>query len=79
MRSIASRVALVLTGVVLTAMMIVLATCRPDDCGRVDFPKRAAAAVVAAGPTPTLAPPQKVVFLRVESDKPDIQVGWAEN
>jgi hypothetical protein len=26
-----------------------------------------------------LAPPQNVVFVQVESDKPDIQIQWAEN
>jgi hypothetical protein len=79
MTSIASRLALIVTGVILMALMAVLASSRSDDCGTVDMPKRLANAAAENGPTPTLAPPQKFVFLRVESDKPDIQVGWAEN
>jgi hypothetical protein len=28
---------------------------------------------------PTLAPPQNVVFVRVEADKQGLEIGWAEN
>jgi hypothetical protein len=40
---------------------------------------RSDAATVADAPAPTLAPPLKVVFVRVEADKSDLEVGWAEN
>ena len=71
---------MVLTGAILLAMTAVLATSRPEDCGPLDIPRpHVESAASASAPTPTLAPPQNLVFVRVESDKPDIQVGWAEN
>ena len=80
MRSITSRLALILTGVTLAATMVVLATSRPEYCGPLDIPRpRAEAATSASASTPTPAPPQNLVFVRVESDKPDIEIGWAEN
>jgi hypothetical protein len=78
-KPIASRFALILTGTILLATMVVLATSRPEDCDPVDIPPPHVKATAADAPTPTLAPPQTLVFVRVESDKPDIQVGWAEN
>ena len=61
-------------------MTIALATSQPEYCGPLDGPRpHVAAAASADARTPTPAPPQNLVFVRVESDKPDIQVGWADN
>jgi hypothetical protein len=80
MKLIASRFALALAGMILITMTVALATSRPDDCGLLTCPRPHATATATAGaPTPTLAPSQNLVFVRVESDKPDIQIGWAEN
>jgi hypothetical protein len=80
MRSITSRLALILTGAILLAMMAILATSRPEYCGPIDIPPpHAEAATSASACTPTLAPRQSLVVVQVESDKPDIQVTWAEN
>ena len=78
MKPIASRFALVLAGMILIAMTVTLATSQPEDCGLLDSPRpHVSAAAVAAAPTPTPAPPQNLVFVHVESDKPDIQVSWS--
>jgi hypothetical protein len=79
MKPIASRLALVLSDMILLAVLVVLATGHSEDCSPPVIPASPASAVAAAGtPTPTLAPQHRLVFVRVESDKPDIQVGWAE-
>ena len=81
MKRITSRISLILTGAILLATVPVLMTIhRPDDCRPPDVLKpHTVAAATADAPTPTLAPPLKVVFVRVEADKSDIEVGWAEN
>ena len=80
MRPITSRFALVLAGMILIAMTVALATSRPEDCGLLDGPSpRVNTAAAADARTPTPAPPQNVVFVRIESDKPDIRVSWAKN
>ena len=80
MRRITSQLALVLAGTILFAAISLLAASRPEDCSPLDMPKPHVAAVASANAaTPTLAPPQNLVFVKVESDKPDIQVGWADN
>jgi hypothetical protein len=80
MRSITSRFALILTVAILSATMVMLATSRPEYCGPIDIPRsHAEAATSASLCTPTLAPRQNLVVVQVESDRPDIQIGWAEN
>jgi hypothetical protein len=80
MKSITSRVPLILTGTVLLAAMILLATSRLEYCGQSEALQPQINAVVAAeSHWPTLAPPQQVVFVRVETDKSDLEIGWAEN
>jgi hypothetical protein len=75
-----SRISLVLAGAILLAAGVALTTVRPpEDCRPPEIVKSHAIATAADAPTPTLAPPQKVVFVRVEADKSDIEVGWAEN
>ena len=78
MKPIASQFALVLAGVILIAMMVALATGQPDDCGLISCPRPHVTATAAGAPSPTLAPPQNLVFVHVESDKPDIQVSWSD-
>jgi hypothetical protein len=80
MKSIVRHVPLVLTAVVLLVGTMLLAAGRLEYCGQ-PVALRPSVAVAAGAPagTPTLAPPQKVVVVRVEADKPDVEVGWAEN
>jgi hypothetical protein len=81
MKSFASRVSLVVTGVVLLSVALALANvhraeeCRPSDC----LAPRTPSVAMAGSPAPTLAPPQKVVMVQIETDKSDIEVSWAEN
>jgi hypothetical protein len=64
---------------VLILAMSVAATDRLEYCGQ---PKalrpRIDVACTADNRGPTLAPAQKVVFVRVEADGPSLEVGWAE-
>ena len=80
MKFIASRTCLVLTAIVLLAAMGLLVNARLQYCGQSE-PLRPQTDFVAAAETcrPTLAPPQKVVFVRVEADKPGLEISWAEN
>jgi hypothetical protein len=80
MTSIPSRVALVLAGVLVPALLMALSVSRPEYCSVVDIHgSHATVATPAAGPTPTLAPRQSLVVVQVESDRPDIKIGWADN
>jgi hypothetical protein len=80
MTSIPSRVALVLGGILVPALLTALSASRPEYCSLVDTSRpHAAAATSAVGPTPTLAPQQSLVVVQVESDRPDIKIGWADN
>jgi hypothetical protein len=80
MTSIPSRVALVLAGMLVSALLTALSVSRPEYCSAVDVCRsHATAATPAAGPTPTLAPRQNLVVVQVESDRPDIKIGWADN
>jgi hypothetical protein len=80
MKSIASRVPLILTAIVLVSAAVLLATSRLEYCGQPESLRPRVEAVVAEKTQwPTLAPPQKMVFIRVETDKPDLEIGWAKN
>jgi hypothetical protein len=80
MKSISSRVALVLAGAIVPTVLVVLAVGQPDYCGPVDACRLHTEATTSASAcTPTLAPPQSVVVVQVEADKPDLKIGWAEN
>jgi hypothetical protein len=80
MRSIASRIPLILTAVVLFSTAVLLGTSRLEYCGQPEALQPRVEAVVAAKTLrPTLAPPKNVVFIQVETDKPDLEVGWANN
>jgi hypothetical protein len=78
MRMNVCRISFLLTGVVLSVAMVFLATSRPEYCGQPTSLKPQSQTASAA-PSPTLAPPQKVVVVCVEADKPDIEVSWATN
>ncbi len=80
MKSIAVRVPLILTALVLLSAAVLLASSRLEYCGQPEALQPRVEAVVAVKTQwPTLAPPQKMVFIRVETDKPDLEVGWAKN
>jgi hypothetical protein len=80
MKSITSCLSLSLAGAVLLIAMTLLATSRLEYCGQPEAlrPQRDSSTAVETR-SPTLAPPQEVVFVRVETDKPDLEIGWAEN
>lgn len=80
MKSLPAPVAVVVTASILLAGLWLLATSRLEYCGPSPVPtSHVDTASSLPSPTPTLAPPRKVVIVRVETDKPDLQVGWAEN
>ncbi len=81
MKSMASRLLLLLAGAIVLIFLAVLTASHPLDCSQPDvWPPRLTtgrSSLSAAAPTP--APPQNQIFVRVESDRPDIEVGWASN
>jgi hypothetical protein len=78
MRLTIRHISYLLTVIVLSAVMVVLATSRPEYCGQSNAVESRLEATADA-PSPTLAPPQKMVVVFVETDKPDIEIGWANN
>jgi hypothetical protein len=80
MNSITSRFPLLVTAALLLACLIGLATARLEYCGQPEAlrPRNEALAAMATR-SPTLAPPHELVFVHVEADKPDLEIGWAEN
>jgi hypothetical protein len=79
MKSLAAKVSLTLTACILLAGTWLLTTSRLEYCERpTALQPQSASPTLSDAPTPTLAPPRKVVFVRVESDKPDLEVGWAD-
>jgi hypothetical protein len=80
MKSTASFIPLVLAGAILTVAMVVLCAGRLEYCGQPEAMRpRSVAGAATDSQGPTLAPPQKVVFVQVEADKPDLEIGWLEN
>jgi hypothetical protein len=79
MRSTTSRFSLVLAGAVLFTTIVALAGSRLEYCGPIEIsqPHHETRNSVSTS-TPTLAPRQNLVVVQVESDRPDIQVGWAD-
>jgi hypothetical protein len=79
MISVAHRISLVVAAAVLLTGMTALIVGQPDTCDPSCFLTAPSHAHVdAGGPTPTLAPPQKLVVVKIEVDKPDLQIGWVE-
>jgi hypothetical protein len=79
MRSTRAVSAPVLAGIALLAAMVLLLTHPLEYCGQPATWRPAATVRVAKRLAPTPAPPQKLVYVNVETDKPDLEVGWAEN
>jgi hypothetical protein len=80
MKPITSRISLILTGGTLLAGLLLLSEGRLEYCGRQEASQPSANAVTTTDAlTPTLAPPLKVVFVRVEADKSDLEVSWLDN
>jgi hypothetical protein len=80
MRQIPSRLSWIFAAALLLVAAILVSTDRLQYCGQAEPPQAAAMATAVVGfQEPTLAPAQKVVFVRVEADKPDLEVGWMEN
>jgi hypothetical protein len=77
MKATAGRLSMILTCAVLLIAAALMSSSRLEYCGQPEAlrPQSCTAALAE----PTLAPPQKVVFIHVEADKPDLQVSWAGN
>jgi hypothetical protein len=80
MKSIPACLPLIVTGAVLLATTMLLGSNRLEYCNQPEAlrPRTDFVAAVESR-LPTLAPPQKVVYLRVEADKLDLEIGWARN
>lgn len=80
MKFTASRLPLLSACAALAVAMGLLASGGPQYCGR-SCPAAASLKPAATpdAPSPTLAPRQKVVVVRVEADKLDLEVGWAQD
>jgi hypothetical protein len=75
----ASRVPLIATGAVLLLTAALLGTDRLEYCGQpAAFRPCTEAALAVDSPAPTLAPPQKVVFIHIEADKSGLEIGWMD-
>jgi hypothetical protein len=79
MKQTVSGISLVLAAATVLAAVVAISLGRPDYCGPACGVPTFHGSVSLDAPSPTLAPPQKVVVLRVEIDKPDLEVGWVEN
>ncbi len=80
MKPIASRLSLIVTGGVLLAGMLLLTASRLEYCGGPEVQQPPSAALAAPdAPAPTLAPPMKVVVVRIQADKSDLEVSWLGN
>lgn len=75
-----SRLSYIFTIAIVLATAVLLGTNRLEYCGQPEAQRREINATCAAETRgPTLAPPQKIVFVRIVADKPDLEIGWAEN
>lgn len=81
MKSIASHISLLLAGVVLLVAAGLMCSNRLEYCGQPTTRQSTAEAVsLASLHSPTPAPPQEVVLLKLETDKPDLEiVGWLQD
>jgi hypothetical protein len=80
MKQITSPIFLLLAGGALAAVLVVLATSRPESHRPTPAPQPPTAAVSQApAGEPTLAPPREVVYIQVQADKSGLEVGWADN
>jgi hypothetical protein len=77
-RLIASYISICLAAAAVLFALTTLAIIPPEYCGADLGQPRTAMTVMTDGPTPTLAPPRNTVVVRVEVDKPGLEVGWAD-
>jgi hypothetical protein len=70
------------TAVVLsaTAFLFLFAVGRLEYCGQSDttLPQTESVAM-SKNFSPTLAPPQKVINVRIETDQDNVEINWSEN
>lgn len=80
MTQAAARLPVILAGAILLAGALLLCNHTPEYCGRT-WPgvHSLRMASTASLTVPTLAPPQKMVVVRVEADKSDLEIQWGEN
>jgi hypothetical protein len=77
MKSFAPPICLIVTGCLMLAGFLLLTAGHLEYCGTTDLSQPQVSTQAATGaPAPTLAPPAKVVFVRVEVDKSDLEVAW---
>jgi hypothetical protein len=80
MKLIVACLPLTLTAAILLATAMFLASSRLEYCDQPEALRpHTDSAIALEACLPTLAPPQKVVYLHVEADKPDLQISWAGN
>jgi hypothetical protein len=80
MKKILSGAMLVLTCSTLIGLFVALNSARFEVCEPVALPEALSSVASAINaPSPTLAPPREVVTLQIQTDHPEIEVGWAEN
>jgi hypothetical protein len=80
MKKIISGGMLLLTCCVLLGVFVALANCRFEFCDPASMAHTLPqVACNASVPTPTLAPSRELVSLQIETDRSDLEVGWAEN
>jgi hypothetical protein len=77
MKSAASFIPVLLMAAVLTVAMVLLCAGHLEYCGQPEALRPRSVAAESQGPT--LAPPQKVVLIQVEADKPGFEISWLEN
>jgi hypothetical protein len=80
MKRIVSGGLLVLTCGILLGVFSALASTRFDLCDQAPTPQLPLrVASLANVPAPTPAPPREIVTVQIQTDHPDLEVGWAEN
>jgi hypothetical protein len=78
MKIIASRLLLTISCAVLVALIAMFSGHPLEYCGQPDVLRpRADRLPVTEACRPTPAPPQNVVVVQVETDRPGLEVGWA--
>jgi hypothetical protein len=76
MKAISAYLSLFVSAGLMAGALSLLATSRLEYCGQ-PTALRPAVRVASTAISPTPAPPQKVVVVQIETDKPDIEVRWA--
>jgi hypothetical protein len=82
MTSFASRISFLFTAAVLsaTAFLFLFAAGRLEYCGQPDTMRPQTESIaMSKNFSPTLASPQKVINVRIETDQDDVEINWSEN